>query len=420
MPGTGAKFIQDIFSGIHITIMHTATPRTNPIPYSRACDTFRPRIGQNATIRTGLGCIALADFFKPCVMPNGLVREFVSKSRPSSIKNRLDHGGLGQACGVHVAHRNIVKLTHDAGAELVVKIIAAIRYLRVYRRHTFLFIRALSNSQRRLSAPVNALRLNFLARGQRGEVFQAQVNADTLDGPAGAGRNSIDFNDDVQKPVAPAVAGEARTVLDFPVWQGAAVKNAEGITRKAKGVAFALELPALEQHPSERPFAPVAQVRPRLLAARLGVLLAHGIDRARVQAKLFAAASGQFVQIEPAVPGPAKAQGVLLPVIAVVLDEIAGPTLRIKQASQGFHPVSVDRNHFCFFRKSSTARRISSETETSNFLESSRNRSKAGSGRNKCVRFIHTLYQQTQQPDSFAAALYLPGLKAGVSREFNA
>lgn len=85
----------------------------------------------------------------------------------------------------------------------------------------------------------------------------------------------------------------------------------------------------------------------------------------------------------------------------------------------GFGATPVNRNHFCFFKKSSTARRISSETETSNCLESSCNRSKAGSGRKKCVRFMHTSCQQAQQPDSFAAALYLPGLKAGVSREVN-
>lgn len=71
------------------------------------------------------------------------------------------------------------------------------------------------------------------------------------------------------------------------------------------------------------------------------------------------------------------------------------------------------------------ARRISSETETSSFSESACNRSKAGAERKKCVRFIPIVYyiekdshMQNQQPDSFAAALYLPGLKSGVSREF--
>ena len=379
MPGTGAKFIQDIFSGIHITIMHTSTLRTNPIPYSKACDTFRPRIWQSAAIRTGLGCIALADFLKPCAMPNGLVREFVSKSRPSSIKHRLGHSGLGQACGIHVTYRDVIKLTHDAGAELVVKIIAAIRYLSVYRTHLAFLARPLRDSKSLFSSPVDALRLNLFARGQGGEVFQAQVNADTFDGLARIGRNGIDFNDDVQKPVAPAVARKARAILDFPVWQGAAVENAEGVSGKAKGIALPLEFAALERHPSERLLAPVAQVGPSLLASRLGVLLTHGVDRARVQAKLFAAASGQFVQVKPGMPAPAKAQGVFLPVITEVPDEIAGPTLGIKQASQGLDTVSVDQQH------------------TVN---------------------INSILRESQQPERHPFALYLPGLKAEVSRGF--
>ena len=99
-----------------------------------------------------------------------------------------------------------------------------------------------------------------------------------------------------------------------------------------------------------------------------------------------------------------------------------------KAQAFGFGAVSVNQDHFCFFKKSSTARRISSETETSSFLESSCTRSKAGSGRKKCVRFMPILYRnqkemqmqmQTQPPKRFALALCLPGLKAGVSREVN-
>ena len=379
MPGTGAKFIQDIFSGIHITIMNTATLRTNPAPYSKACDTFRPRIGQSAAIRTGLGCITLADFLKPCAMLNSLVREFVSKSRPSSIKHRLGHSGLGQACGIHVTYRDVIKLTHDAGAELVVKIIAAIRYLSVYRTHLAFLARPLRDSKSLFSSPVDALRLNLLARGQGGKVFQAQVNADAFDGLARIGRSGIDLNDDVEEPVAPAIAGKVRTVLDFPIGQGATVKYPKGVSGKAKGIALTLEFPALERHPSERPLAPVAQVRAFFLATRLGVLFTHGVDRARVQAKLFAAANGQFVQVKPGMPAPAKAQRVFLPVVAVVPDEIAGPALAIKQASQGLDAVSVDQQH------------------TVN---------------------INSTLRESQQSERLACALYLPGLKAEVSREF--
>ena len=379
MPGTGAKFIQDIFSGIHITIMQLSTLRTNPIPYSKACDTFWPRIGQSAAIRTGLGCIALADFLKPCAMPNGLVREFVSKSRPSSIKHRLGHGGLGQACSIHVAYRDVIKLTHDAGAELVVKVISPVRNLRMNRQNAPFFIGPLCDGQSLFSSPVNALRLNLLARGQGGEVFQAQVNADTFDGLARIGRNGIDFNDDVQKPVAPAVAGKVCSVLDFPIGQGAAVKDAKGVSGKAKGIALTFEFPAFERHPSKRLLAPVAQVGPLLLATRLGVLFTHGVDRARVQLKFFAGACSEVVQIEPTEPLAAKAQRVFLPVVAIVPDEIAGPTLGIKQASQGLNTISVDQQH------------------TVN---------------------INSTLRESQQSERLACALYLPGLKAEVSREF--
>ena len=419
MSGTGSKFVQDIFSSVHITIMHSATFRTNPVPYSKPCDTFRPRIGQGAAIRTGLGCITLVHFFKPCAMPNGLVRELSSEGRPTCIENGLGHSALGKPGSIYVAYCNVVKLAHDAGAEFVVKVVTAIRNLPVYRTHPAPFARPLRGSQSGLSAPIDALRLDFFARGQGSEVFQAKVNAHALDGLTHASDSAIHLKHDIQEPVAPAVAGKVGAVLDFSNRQGATVEHAERVSSKSKGIALALQLPALERNPPVGFLPPVTQVRTFFLAARLGVLLTHSVDRARVQTQLFAASCGQLVQIEPGVPAPAKAQGIFLPVITEAPNEIAGPALLVQQASQRLHPVSVNRNHFCFFKKSSTARRISSDTETSSFLESACNRSKAGSGRKKYVRFIHTLYRQTQQPDSFAAALYLPGLKAGVSREVN-
>ena len=378
MPGTGAKFIQDVSSSIHITIMHTATRRTNPAPYSKACDTFRPRIGQSAAIRTGLGCITLVDFFKPRAMLDSLVRQLISKLTPACIQHRLGHVCFCQTCGIDVAYRDVIKLTHDAGAELVVKVVAAIRHLRVYRLDAALFARSLRSGQYGFSAAVDSLRLNLLARGQGGEVFQAQVNTHALERLTNASGSGIDLNDDVQKPVAPTVAGEVRAVLDFPIGQSPAVKDSEGVSGKAKGVALALEFPALERHPAERPLAPVAQKRPLLLATRLGVLLAHGVDRARVKAQLFAGASSQHIQIKAGEPLPAKAQSIFLPVVAVVPDEIAGPALAIEQASQRFDTVSVDQQH--------------------------------------TVNINSTLHKD-QQPERYAFALYLPGLKAGVSRE---
>jgi hypothetical protein len=45
-----------------------------------------------------------------------------------------------------------------------------------------------------------------------------------------------------------------------------------------------------------------------------------------------AAALREFVQIEPRMPATAKAQSVFLPIVAVIPDEVTGPTLLIQQA----------------------------------------------------------------------------------------
>ena len=338
MSGTGTQLVQDVFSSIHISVMHTTTPRTNPALYSKACDTFRPRIGHRAAIRAGLGCVALVHFFKPRAMLDSLVRQLGSEGRPPSIENRLCHAGLGKPCGAHVADRNAIKLTHDAGAELVVKVVSAIGNLRVYRLHPVFLVRPLRHGQSLFSASVNALRFNLFASGQGGEVFQAEVNPDTSHGRTGIGRNDIDINHDVQKPVAPAIAGKVRSVLDLALGQRPTVEHAKGVASKAKGVPLAFEFTPLEWHPAQRLLAPVTQVRALLLAARLGVLLADRIHGARVQAQLLAAAGRQLVQIATAMPRPAKTQGVLLPVIAEVPDEIDWPGFACSAGQQATSP----------------------------------------------------------------------------------
>ena len=124
MPGTETKLLQDILSRIDISIMHPATLRTNPVSYSKACDTFRPRIGQGAAIRADLGAKRFVHFFKPRAMLNSLVRQLSSEGRPARIHNGLRHAGLGESGGADVAHRDVIKLTHQLSAELVMKVVS--------------------------------------------------------------------------------------------------------------------------------------------------------------------------------------------------------------------------------------------------------------------------------------------------------
>ena len=323
--------------------------------------------------------MALTHFFKPRAMLNSLVRELTSEGRPPGIKNGFRHGGPDQSGGAHGAYRDVIKLAHDAGAELVVKVVPAIRNLSVYRFGAALLARPLRDGQGLFSAPVDSLSLNLFARGQGSEVFEAQVNANALEWLANTWCSGLDINYDVEEPISPSVAGKVRAVLDLAVRQGAAVEYAKGVAGKAECIAFAFQFPALDWHPAQRLFVTVAQVWAFLLAPRFGVLLADGVNRARVKAKLLAAAAGELVQVKAGMPAPAKAQGILLSVIAEVPDEVAGPALLVQQAGQRLHPVAIDQNHAGYINGGSPA----------------------ASRHERC-----------------AFAFYLPGLKSGASREF--
>ena len=68
MSGAGSAFGQDVASGIHVTIMLSPTVAARPRAHSRACDTFRARIGSGTAIRAAQGGAARVDLRNPCAM----------------------------------------------------------------------------------------------------------------------------------------------------------------------------------------------------------------------------------------------------------------------------------------------------------------------------------------------------------------
>jgi len=56
---------ENVFRSVHITIMHCTAIRTLPFSYSKACDTFRPRVRQAAATRTCLGGESFVYFLIP-------------------------------------------------------------------------------------------------------------------------------------------------------------------------------------------------------------------------------------------------------------------------------------------------------------------------------------------------------------------
>ena len=333
--------------------MQAATLTANPSPYSKACDTFRPRIGQGAAIRAGLGGQSLVHFLKPSAMLNSLVRQLTTEGRPTRIKNRLGHVGFGKPGSRHITHRNQIELKHDAGAEFVQEIIAPVGGLGVYCTSPSHLVSALDNGQGLFSIPVLARCGNRLSIGQRGEVFEAEVNTNaTSDRTLYAVEH---FDADVQKPVAPSVLGEVGTVLDRRAgWHGSTFEDFEFAPVEVKATWRFFEVTALEWHPAQMLLTAIAQVRALLLRSGFGVLLAHRVDGAGVNAKLLAGSGGELVQVKTTEPLSTKAQGIFLSVVAVVKDKVHRTSLLVKQSIERFHPVPIDQNHTVYFNSIAT------------------------------------------------------------------
>ena len=367
---------KDVQGCVGIPIMRNTTTTANPLPYSKVCDTSRPRIGQCATIRTDLGAERLVHFLIPRAMPKGLVREHRTKGRPACVRDAFRHAGPSEFGGRHVAHRDVVKLTHEPVRQLVLGVSACIHDTGVDLGGLSLLPGTLSVAQPFFELSKVPRVVNDLSGGERSKTLESQVDANTLERLSGFRRRLGDIDHDVQEPVASTVPGEIGAVLDLPFRQRPAVEDAKGVAGEAKRIAFALEVSPLERNPCERPLSSVTQEWALLSRPALGILLTHRVDGAGMQTKLLAAAGGELVQVETRVPAAPKTKRVFLPVVAIVPDEVDRFCLPVQQAVQRLHPVAVDQQHAVYF---------TSACATS--------------------------------PECLALALYLPALKGGVSRE---
>src|SRR6266404_6744431 len=175
------------------------------------------------------------------------------------------------------------------------------------------------------------------------EVFKAQVDANTTLHRPRLGLS--DFHDNAQEPMPACIAGEVRSILNLAVRQRPREEYPKGVSCKAKGIPFALKVPAFERHPTQGAPAPPPQERAVLLTARLGVLFTHGVDGARVQGQFLAGSRRQPIEIEAGRPALIPFQRLLLSLVAEIPDEVAGTSLAVEQSSQRFDAISIDQQH---------------------------------------------------------------------------
>ncbi|HJY17987.1 MAG TPA: hypothetical protein VJ353_10160, partial [Xanthobacteraceae bacterium] len=115
---------EDILSRVDVPIMRHTTLSTYPASYSELCDAFRPRLG--SARRTDSGRERFIHFLVPSPVRSRFVAERASEGRPACIENGLRQAGLGESGGVHIADRDVVKLSYDVSRAFMEKIMAGI------------------------------------------------------------------------------------------------------------------------------------------------------------------------------------------------------------------------------------------------------------------------------------------------------
>src|SRR5690606_16065609 len=105
---------ENVQRSVYITIMNSPAITAFPFSYSKPCDTFRPRVGQTAATRTGLGGKRFIHFFNGCPVRNRFIAEHVSEGRPGRVVDAFAHPGLGQALGIHITNGDVIELLYKA------------------------------------------------------------------------------------------------------------------------------------------------------------------------------------------------------------------------------------------------------------------------------------------------------------------
>lgn len=307
--------------------MNRTALTANPLSYSQTCDTFRPRLGQCATSRAGLGGKRFIHFFIPCAIRNRLVRKHRFEGIPRCVVNAFRHPGLGEFSAADVANSDVIESPHDVRTGLVQEVHPGVGDLGVNLHYLSFLSGPLRLRQFFFKLSKAPGILDLLTVGQRSQISKPQVNTNAAH--RFSGFNVRNINDDVQEPVSEPVLAEAGAVLDLSLRQEPGIEYSKCVTSESERIAVAFQVPTFEWHPAQRTLAAIAQVWPLELTTGLGVLLAHSIDRTGVDAKFLAASGGQDVQIKAGRPPLTPFECMLLSIIAEAPDEIYRPRLLV-------------------------------------------------------------------------------------------
>jgi len=157
--------------------MHSSTVGAFPGSYSKTRDTFRPRIGQSATTRTGLGTVAFVDDFKHSLMPTGFILQELLEHIPASVVHGFRHVRFRQFATAHIAYDYISVLLSYTVRRYMQFVFAPIFNFCVYRFHALLVLCALSCSKLIFKATIPAIITDFSPITQVSEILKPKINS---------------------------------------------------------------------------------------------------------------------------------------------------------------------------------------------------------------------------------------------------
>src|SRR5579863_3152570 len=247
-----------------------------------------------------------------------------------------------RSCDQPASSTDLPVLAHEPRGQLVQEMLAAVRDLRVDGAHTGLAPGTLGDGERLLVLAVDAGGLDLLARRERDQGFEAEVDADLT----GAMLSVLwRLNLQIQVPAAPGIL--AKAAAENPPADGAAepepvpppeehhriVLPSNG-TRGLEG-----DPPEGLSSPPSRPLAAGVPGDHKPLAHRL-----HGI---RVQAEELAAAAGEIDQIEARGPALVVPASGVVDLAAIVPDPVHPLSLSLKMptGSRILDPIPVREHH---------------------------------------------------------------------------
>ena len=331
---------EDIDCRVDVPIMPSTTATTAPLSDYEALSTlWAAAHSARGTDLRGKSLVNL-DVLSP--VPDGLIADLRSKLRPAGIEYGLGQAGAGQSRGIDITDADASVLAHQPRGQLVQEVLAAGGNLRVDGPHTRFASGTLCNGKCPLVLAVDAWGLDHIARRERDQGLQAQVDADLPDAMFSVLR---DLDLKIQVPAAAGILGEA--AAEDPAIYGAAEPEPVSPPEEHHGIALQSDGPRrLEGDPSEG-FSPPPS---RPLAAGIAgdrKLLAHRLHGIRVQAQELAAAAGEIDQIEARGPALVVSPSGVVDVPAIVPHPAHGPGLLLKVPTGGgiLDPVPVREHH---------------------------------------------------------------------------